>query len=117
MTRAILRHLAPLLVVLSLIAPMGGAAMASFLGDARTIVICTSDGLRTLTLDAEGNPVETSDSAEICALVHATDTAQGAVPATVSQANVTALTGLAVPNPAPPAVIALAALPRAPPRA
>jgi hypothetical protein len=117
MIRNLIRHLAPLLVVLSILAPMGGAAMGQLFGDARMIVICTGDGLQTLTLDANGTPIKSTESAEICALVHANDTAQGATPTGLSTAEFSALARPDAQHIAPPAAPALLSLPRAPPRA
>lgn len=37
------------------------------------IVICTGEGLRQISLDADGNPVEVSMDSDPCALSHATD--------------------------------------------
>lgn len=37
------------------------------------IVICTGEGLRQISLDADGNPVDISLETDPCALSHATD--------------------------------------------
>lgn len=39
----------------------------------QVIVICTGEGLRQITLDADGTPVEVSMDSDPCALNHATD--------------------------------------------
>lgn len=115
MLRLIAPHLTGLLVALSLIAPLGGGALAGLLGDARTVVICTGDGLRTLTLGEDGSPVETVDIAEICALVQAVDTASAAHPAQLRNAEFTTLASAMADHAIPRQAPALPSLPRAPP--
>ena len=76
MTGWIARTLVALIVTLGLLVPQGaGVAAALGLTTDRVMVICTGDGLRTLRFDADGTPVEVSDSPDTCALVHAADTA------------------------------------------
>lgn len=61
---------------MALVLPQVSAAIAmSGIADIRVVVICTSDGLRLVTLDANGQPVETAQVVERCMLIHAMDTA------------------------------------------
>ena len=63
MTGWIARTLVALIVTLGLLVPQGaGVAAALGLTTDRVMVICTGDGLRTLRFDADGTPVEVSDS-------------------------------------------------------
>jgi hypothetical protein len=118
MTGWIARTLVALIVALGLLVPQGaGVAAALGLTFDRVMVICTGDGLRTLRFDADGNPVEVSDSPDTCALVHAADTAEPVLPAPATQplipapATVTARPARALPSDHSPS------LPRAPPAA
>ncbi len=68
------------LLALILVLPQSSAVLAGLgLADGRVMVICTGDGLRTITLDDAGTPVEVSSETEVCALVHAVDTSVGSV--------------------------------------
>ena len=75
MFRTLAKILSVLLLTASLLSPLtSGLAMAVGLSEGRVLVICTGDGLRWIKIDAEGEPVELSASAEACALLHAADT-------------------------------------------
>jgi len=115
MTRAV-RYLVALLVTLGILVPQGaGLLAAAGLADGRVLVICTGDGLRTLHVGADGVPVEISETADFCALVHAVDTADGVLPATAPVRLVFASFS-SLPRPGPVGPLApLAAQPRAPP--
>jgi len=81
MTGLPIRILAALFVMLSILAPQSaGLAALTGLADGRVMVICTGDGLRTLRIDAGGNPAATSDTAYFCPLALAVDTATAALP-------------------------------------
>ncbi|MEO3415172.1 hypothetical protein AAFO92_10985 [Roseovarius sp. CAU 1744] len=63
------------LLCLGILLPQGSALLAAAgLADGRVLVICTGDGLRTIRISDEGEPVEISQEAELCALVDTTDT-------------------------------------------
>lgn len=118
MTGHFIRTLAALFVTLGILAPQSAGVVAALgLADGRVLVICTGDGLRTLRIDENGVPVELSDKARTCALVHAADTAAAVMPVAPAMALVDA------PRPALPPLAARAenahspALPRAPPAA
>ncbi|WP_306116196.1 MULTISPECIES: hypothetical protein [unclassified Roseovarius] len=73
MFRAVSRYLILAFLALGLLLPQASGVMAGLgLADGRVLVICTGDGLRTLRIDDAGNPVEVSQEAELCALLHAT---------------------------------------------
>lgn len=113
-----LTRLAALLVVLGILAPQGSALLAAAgLADGRVLVICTGDGLRTLRIGADGAPVEVSDRATYCALVHAIDTGAGVAPAPAPRRIVHALARPLAAFPARAARTARPSLPRAPPAA
>ncbi|WP_434286432.1 hypothetical protein [Celeribacter sp. SCSIO 80788] len=63
MVFALLRPLLLLALLLGIVGPRSSALLAE-LGLIRTqvIVICTGDGLQTITLDADGNPIEHKDA-------------------------------------------------------
>ena len=118
MTGWIVRTLVALVVTLGILAPQGaGPAVALGLTGDRIMVICTGDGLRTLRFDADGTPVEVSDTPDTCALVHAADTAEPVQPAPAMQplipapATVAARPAQTLSSPHSPS------LPRAPPAA
>ncbi len=74
MNRVLSRYLILALVALGIVVPQASAALAGLgLVDDRIMVICTGDGLRTVRINANGDPVEISEDAEFCALSHATD--------------------------------------------
>ncbi len=74
MIRAVSRYLILAVLTLGILLPQASAVMAGLgLVDGRVVVICTGDGLRTLRIDDTGVPVEISQEAELCALVHALD--------------------------------------------
>ena len=80
--KRIAAHFIALVVVLGILAPQGaGLLAAAGLADGRVLVICTGDGLRTLRIGDDGKPVEISQTADFCALVHAADTATPPSPA------------------------------------
>ncbi|MEQ9257875.1 MAG: hypothetical protein RIG84_02120 [Roseovarius sp.] len=116
MTRLVARYVTILLVTLAILAPLGGWALAGLgLAGDRVIVICTGDGLRTLRLAPDGTPQEISDKADLCALVHAADTAVPPRPVAPAPRLLTALSpelarALDTPRPGHPS-----SLPRAPP--
>lgn len=118
MTGWIARTLVALVVTLGILAPQGAGLAAAFgLSADRIMVICTGDGLRTLRFDADGTPVEVSETPDICALVHAAGTA-GPVTPGPSPAHVLAVTPAPTPHPLRAVVPAyLPSLPRAPPAA
>ena len=53
-----MRALVPLLIVLGLLLPRGGAALGEALGTER-VVICRGDAIVVVVLGADGAPVET----------------------------------------------------------
>ncbi|MEG3661620.1 DUF2946 family protein [Celeribacter halophilus] len=67
-------------VMLGIVGPKSSALMAQLgLINARTIVICTGDGLQTITLDANGNPVEHQETrSQPCPLCNVTPALAGA---------------------------------------
>ena len=58
-----------LLVVLGLLLPKATAALAAMGLLGETIVICTGEGMTTITLDAQGKPISTTTSGEPCGLL------------------------------------------------
>ena len=81
MFRSFLKTLLIVCVALSILYPQGSALLARLgLSDGQVIVICTGDGLRTVQIGADGQPLQTSDKAEFCALVQTVDTAAGIAP-------------------------------------
>lgn len=77
MFRSLTKTLLVLAVILGIALPQVSAALAGLgLTDSRLLVICTGDGLRTIRIDENGEPVEVSHDIEICALVHAADTSK-----------------------------------------
>ncbi|MFW2589039.1 hypothetical protein [Sagittula sp. SSi028] len=62
-------------VILGIALPKSTAALVALgLSRAQIIVICTGEGLRTITLDANGNPVaEDETDGHLCLMVHAVD--------------------------------------------
>ncbi len=116
MIRTFSRYLVLSLLAVGLLLPQASAAVAGLgLADGRVLVICTGDGLRVVRISDAGEPVEISQDVEICALLHAVDTAEKALP----QADMQRLlytSDLALPVPVQPAQGAYAqAQPRAPP--
>lgn len=82
---AVSRYLILAFLALGLLLPQASGVMAGLgLADGRLVVICTGDGLRTLRIDDAGDPVEVSQEAELCALVHATHLAGADVPQTAA---------------------------------
>lgn len=63
-------------VMLGIVGPKSSALMAELgLIDARVIVICTGNGLETITLDENGNPIQGGpERHEPCPLIDAVDT-------------------------------------------
>jgi hypothetical protein len=116
MTGWIVRTLVALVVTLGILAPQGaGPASALGLTGDRIMVICTGDGLRTLRFDADGTPVEVSESPDTCALVHAADTASPAVPMPAAQPLAPAPPPVAARSSESPEALFSPSLPRAPP--
>lgn len=74
-----IRAFRPILILalcLAIVAPMAMAAVAGIgFSGTTSVLICTGDGLRKVTLDPDGKPVKISDSVEHCALPHTLDTA------------------------------------------
>ena len=63
------RCLTILALTLGLVFPKAGWVVAHWAFGAQTVVICTGHDLITITLDADGNPVETKDAAhQACTL-------------------------------------------------
>lgn len=82
MTGFVSRYVIIALLVLGIILPQASAALAGLgLADGRAVVICTGDGLRTIHINDDGEPVEISHDAEFCALVYAADTSGRFLPA------------------------------------
>ncbi|TQV68403.1 hypothetical protein [Aliiroseovarius halocynthiae] len=53
-----------LVLSLAIILPkVGSAVQMVLLGDLQVVVLCTGDGIVTIRLDAQGNPVETAEDA------------------------------------------------------
>ena len=74
MCLACLRHLAVFLVSLGILLPGLGAAAATLVPGAVTLVICDGEGLRRITLNAAGVPVgdvALSEDQAACALLSA----------------------------------------------
>ena len=57
-----MRRVLPLLVLLALLAPHGGAALGTLAGVER-VVICRGDAVVTVSLAADGTPVGTAEEA------------------------------------------------------
>ncbi|MEQ8896777.1 MAG: hypothetical protein RID23_06765 [Roseovarius sp.] len=118
MTGWIVRPLVALIVTLAILAPHGaGVAAALGLSGDRVMVICTGDGLRTLRFDADGNPVEVSETPDICALLHAVDTAGPSGPAPSAQRLIKAPAPVAARPSQSLRAVHSPSLPRAPPAA
>lgn len=67
------RILLTIALCLGIVIPkVGSAVQMLVLGELQTVVLCTGDGMVTIQIDAEGNPVETHDEAEPapCVLGH-----------------------------------------------
>lgn len=118
MIQSVVRLFLLLGVLTGIVLPKSSAVLAE-LGVIRgqVLVICTSDGLQTLVLDRDGNPVEIKHESHPCLLVHATDTAKAITPLLI-EPDLVPLDGMLranvlAPNPAP----GLDARPRAPPLA
>lgn len=75
MSRPPIRLLLVLLTILGLLMPRISGAVASVSPGVRTIVICTGQGMVTLQLDENGNPVPVAASSDHCVLTNAADTA------------------------------------------
>ncbi len=85
MTGLVTRYLIIALLTLGIVLPQASAALAGLgLLDGRLIVICTGDGLRTIRINDDGEPVETAQKVDLCALVHAADTSERALPAAIA---------------------------------
>lgn len=116
MTGWITRTLVALIVTLGLLVPQGaGVAAALGLSGDRVMVICTGDGLRTLRFDADGTPVEVSETPDICALLHAADTATPVRPVPAAQHLLSAIAPVAARAPESLRTVHSPSLPRAPP--
>lgn len=64
-----LRHISALMLACALaLASIGFAQARHHAGDAQTLVICTGYGLVSITIDADGNPVEQTMPCPDCVL-------------------------------------------------
>ncbi len=70
-----MRSLLVLLTILGLLMPRVSGVAASVVPGGMTVVICTGQGMMTLQIDENGNPVPVADHADHCVLAHAADTA------------------------------------------
>lgn len=61
------------LLLAALLLPQLSAAVASAVGGTWTVVLCTGDGLRTVVMGADGQPVEDTGHESPCALVQVAD--------------------------------------------
>ncbi|NIY80234.1 MAG: hypothetical protein HWE33_12485 [Rhodobacteraceae bacterium] len=79
MVFATLRLFLFLALMLGIVGPKSSALLAQLgLIHTQVIVICTGDGLQTITLDADGNPIEHEDAkSQPCPLCHVTSTVVG----------------------------------------
>lgn len=68
------RPLLLLLTILALVMPRVSGAVASVTPGVMTYVICTGQGMVTVRVDANGNPVSVVDQPDHCLLSHAIDT-------------------------------------------
>ena len=118
MLRPVTRTILLIATILGILLPQGSAFLASMgLAKGQLIVICTGDGMRTIRLDDHGNPVETGEESEFCALTHAAQTSMRPV---LTEANIRFL--FTAGNHPDGALITISApvstrLPRAPPMA
>lgn len=74
------RSLLIVLTILGILMPRISAAIAFAASGVETVVICTGDGLRTIRIDADGNPVPVTEHPDHCLFAHVADTAVRAVP-------------------------------------
>ncbi len=70
-----MRSLLVLLTILGLLMPRVSGVAASVVPGGMTVVICTGQGMMTLRIDDDGNPVPVADQPDHCVLAHAADTA------------------------------------------
>lgn len=70
-----------LLVVAATLAPRLSAALGTAFGGTYTIVICTGTTLETITLDADGNPVERQEHSDQPCTLHALGAVEASAPA------------------------------------
>jgi hypothetical protein len=63
------------LLILGLLMPRISAVAASVVPGVSMVVICTGQGVITLRIDENGNPVPLADHSDHCLLAHAADTA------------------------------------------
>ncbi len=70
-----MRSLLVLLTILGLLMPRISGVAASAMPGGMTVVICTGQGMMTLRIDENGNPVPASGHPDHCVLAHAADTA------------------------------------------
>ncbi|QDY68493.1 hypothetical protein [Qingshengfaniella alkalisoli] len=76
MTTRLFKILAIAALVLSILLPRVGAALASTgLFGARMVVICTGEGLETILISEDGTPVQANAKFDKCAFLHVADTA------------------------------------------
>ncbi|SNR87246.1 hypothetical protein [Puniceibacterium sediminis] len=118
MIKSVIRLFLLLGVLTGIVLPKSSAVLAELgLISGQVLVICTGDGLQTLVLDRDGNPVEIKHNAHPCLLVHATDTAAAIALLPVAADLVPSDTMLRADAVAPPRAPGLDARPRAPPAA
>lgn len=70
-----MRSLLVLLTILGLLMPRVSGVAASVVPGGMTVVICTGQGMMTLRVDGQGNPVPVVEHPDQCVLAHAADTA------------------------------------------
>lgn len=78
------RVLLIVLTILGLLMPRISAAVAYAVPGARTVVICTGDGLTTIHIQDDGTPVPVFEHSDHCVLSHAADTAVRVEPSPVA---------------------------------
>lgn len=85
MPRRPMRFLLVVLTVLALVLPRMSAVAASVVPGTMTVVICTGQGMVTLRIDENGNPVPDRVQSDHCVLSQSADTAVRAeIPAIVA---------------------------------
>lgn len=70
-----------LLVIAATLAPRLSAAVGTAFGGTYTVVICTGTTLETITLDADGNPVERQEHSDQPCALHALGAVEASAPA------------------------------------
>lgn len=116
MRSVLIRFITAFLVVTALLAPVAGnMAMAVGLSQGNVLVLCTGAEMRTIVLDAEGNPVEVQQSSDACVLAHAIDTARTPTASEPADRLARTLTDPFTAQAVIPASILQSGQPRAPP--